>query len=107
MPDRPQNRRSKLISDQAADWLVILDSGDMSDEEKLGYVRWLKQSPAHVRAILELMNLKELLKETNMGGVEMPPAPDIPADATNVVALPPSVPRQQEDPVEEPAENEK
>jgi transmembrane sensor len=107
MPDRPQNRRSKIISDQAADWLVVLDSGDMTDEQKLAYVRWLKQSPAHVRAILELMNLKELLKETNMGGVEMPPGPDIPADAANVVALPPSVPRPQEEPAEEHAENEK
>lgn len=107
MPDRPQKRRSKLISEQAADWLIILDSGDMSDEQKLGYVRWLKQSPAHVRAILELMNLKELLKETNLGGVELPPGPEIPADAENVVALPPVFPREEEDDVAEPAANEK
>lgn len=111
MPDRPQNRKPKSVSEQAADWLIALKGGDMTEEEKLAYVRWLKQSPKHVREILELVNLEQLLHDTKVGGIELPPEPDIPPDAHNVVALPPVPPREAEDEdednLEEPAAHEK
>ncbi|MFC4313340.1 FecR/PupR family sigma factor regulator [Steroidobacter flavus] len=107
MPDRPQKRkskssgRSKSISEQAADWLVALRAEDVTEEQKLGYVRWLKQSPKHIREVLELVTLEQLLKDTRVGGIELPPEPDIPADATNVVALPPVPPREEDEDDEE------
>lgn len=107
MPDRPQNRRSKSISEQAADWLIAIKGGDLSEEQKLKYVRWLKQSPKHIREMLELVSLEQLLHDTKVGGLELPPEPDIPPEATNVVALPPVPLREEEDDLEEPAENEK
>jgi ferric-dicitrate binding protein FerR (iron transport regulator) len=80
---------------------MALRSEDVTEEEKLGYVRWLKQSPKHIREILELVSLEQLLKDTKVGGIELPPEPDIPADATNVVALPPVPPRDHDDEEEE------
>jgi ferric-dicitrate binding protein FerR (iron transport regulator) len=105
MPNRPQKRkpksksssRSRSISEQAADWLVVLRSEEVTEEQKLGYVRWLKRSPKHIREVLELVQLEQLLKDTRVGGLELPPGPDIPADATNVVALPPVPPREADE----------
>jgi ferric-dicitrate binding protein FerR (iron transport regulator) len=53
MPDRPQNRKPKSISEQAADWLIAVKGGDMTEEEKLAYVRWLKQSPKHIVSVTQ------------------------------------------------------
>lgn len=68
MSDRPHNRMSKLISEEAAEWLVCLKAG-MTSGERLEYVRWLKQSPAHVRAMLELASLEGLLRRSDLGGI--------------------------------------
>lgn len=68
MSDRPHNRMSKLISEEAAEWLVCLRAG-MSNGERLEYVRWLKQSPAHVRAMLELASLEGLLRRSDLDDI--------------------------------------
>lgn len=69
MADRPHNRMSKLISEEAAEWLVCLRAGNMTSGDRLEYVRWLKQSPAHVRAMLELASLEGLLRRSDLGGI--------------------------------------
>jgi len=66
MPDRPQNDEPTSISEEAADWLVLIRAGEMSDEEKLAYIHWLKQSPDHIREILELVNLEQMLRQTHV-----------------------------------------
>jgi ferric-dicitrate binding protein FerR (iron transport regulator) len=53
------------ISEAAADWLVLIRAGEMSDEEKLAYIHWLKESPDHIREILELVSLEQLLRQTH------------------------------------------
>jgi ferric-dicitrate binding protein FerR (iron transport regulator) len=60
---------SKLISEQAAEWLVSIRAGRLTSAERLEYVRWLKQSPAHVRAMLELASLEGLLRRANLSGI--------------------------------------
>ena len=45
MSDRPQNDEPISVSEEAADWLVLIRAGEMSDEQKLAYIHWLKQSP--------------------------------------------------------------
>ncbi len=119
MPDRPQKRKSKpssrakSIREQAADWVVCLSSDDVTEEQRRSYVRWLKQSPKHVREMLEMVNLEQLLQDTRVGGIELPPLPDIPPDAVNVVALPPVPPREEgeeedeDDDLDEPTANQK
>lgn len=71
MLDRRQHRMSERISEQAAEWLVSFRAGSLSHAEKREYVRWLKQSPAHVRAMLELVSLDGLLRRCDLSG--MPP----------------------------------
>lgn len=74
MPDRPQNSRSKLASEQAADWLLRSRDGGLNVADRHEYVRWLKQSPAHVREMLESAALEELLRSADLG--DLPPPAD-------------------------------
>ena len=88
MPDRPENIKHRLISEEAADWLVRLREGGSSD--RLDYVRWLKQSPAHVRAMLEFASLEGLLRSADLSGLP-PPGGEfrMPASLSSVVELNP------------------
>jgi ferric-dicitrate binding protein FerR (iron transport regulator) len=99
MPDRPQNEESTSISEQAADWLVLVRAGEMSDQEKLDYIHWLKKSPAHIREMLELVNLEEMVRETH----PPPPQAEAPSEASKVVDLPAGK-QQEEADLEMPAE---
>jgi transmembrane sensor len=65
MSDRPQDNEPTSISEEAADWLVLIRAGEMSDAEKLAYIHWLKRSPDHIREILELVNLEQMLRATH------------------------------------------
>lgn len=87
MSDRPQNDDPQSISEQAADWLVLIRAGDMSEQERLDYIHWLKRSPAHVQEILELVSLEQMLRDTHAGGLVSPPEAD-PTDAAKVLELP-------------------
>lgn len=71
MPDRPHNQMSKIIGEEAARWYVCLREGNPSGADRLNYVRWLKKSPAHVRAMLEVALVEDLLRRSNLRG--MPP----------------------------------
>ena len=100
MSDRPQNHRSKLISEQAADWLLRFREDGLSIAERHEYVRWLKQSPAHVREMLELAALEGLLRSSDL--TDMPPPRDktgTPDGVLSIVDLIP--PRAKEEPTEE------
>lgn len=91
MPDRPQDRKATLISEEAADWLVILKEGSPRFGERRRYVRWLKQSPAHISEILRLSTLDGLLRKTDLEGILTGPEEEGPPQTSNVVAL---LPRQ-------------
>lgn len=84
MSDRPQNEDPTSISEAAADWLLLIRAGEMSDEEKLAYIHWLKQSPDHIREILELVSLEQMLRETHAEPSEPETPPD---EASKVVDL--------------------
>lgn len=85
MPDRPQDRESTLISEQAADWLVYLKEGSLGVNERRRYVRWLKQSPAHIAEVLRLSNLDGLLRTTDLDDILPLPVEADPPDASNVI----------------------
>lgn len=91
MPDRPQDRKATLISEEAADWLVILKEGNGRFGERRRYVRWLKQSPAHIAEILRLSTLDGLLRKTDLEGLLTGAEEVDPSQTSNVVDL---VPRQ-------------
>lgn len=67
MSDRPENIKQRLISVEAADWLLRLREGSLRDRQE--YVRWLKQSPEHVREMLELTSLEGLLRTADLTGI--------------------------------------
>lgn len=89
-----------MISEEAADWFVCIQSGEMTDDEKRGYVRWLKTSPAHIREMLELVNLKQMLKAAHPAtpkSAEAKPAEPASSASTpsNVIPLTPVKQRQE------------
>ncbi len=87
MSDRPQNDDPQSISEQAADWLVLIRAGEMSEQERLDYIHWLKRSPRHVREILELVTLERMLRETHPGGLVSSPGAG-PTEASKVLDMP-------------------
>lgn len=91
MPDRPQDLEARRISEEAADWLVCLRGGPVGLDGRRRYVRWLKQSPAHVHAMLELFYLDDLLRHSGLHRTPPAPEPAKPPQTSNVVDL---MPRQ-------------
>jgi transmembrane sensor len=87
MPDRPQNSQSKLISEQAADWLLRFADGGLSAGDRRGYVRWLKASPHHVREMLEVASLKDLLRSADLSDLDPPPGSGAPQGEFSIVDL--------------------
>lgn len=54
---REENRH---LAELAAEWLCRMETADRN--EKAQFVRWLKQSPAHVREMLIAMAWNDLLR---------------------------------------------
>src|SRR5687767_5812454 len=53
---RPLNRQ---ILDEASEWLVELNTGDADQAARQRFDAWLRASPEHMRAYLELLPLWE------------------------------------------------
>jgi ferric-dicitrate binding protein FerR (iron transport regulator) len=85
MPGRPQDRKSMLISEEAAGWLVCLRETDVGVSERRQYVRWLKQSPAHIAEMLLLSSVDGLLRNTNLDGISSSQNEEDREEASNVV----------------------
>lgn len=66
MFDRPHNDIAELTCAQAAEWLICIHAGKLSSSDRLKYVRWLKRSPVHVRAMLELSLLAAELRSSDL-----------------------------------------
>lgn len=63
------------IDDQAAAWLVRLDSDDpLSDDERARMAEWLQRSPAHRERLLELAELWEKLNALTELAVPLAPS---------------------------------
>jgi ferric-dicitrate binding protein FerR (iron transport regulator) len=62
MSERPHDEISERIGAQAAEWLVCLQAGELNRSERRKYAQWLKRSPVHVRAMLELAALSGQLR---------------------------------------------
>lgn len=78
MSNRPHNELPELIREQAAEWLVCLQADELSFGDRLKYVQWLKRSPVHVRAMLELASLEGQLRSSDLSDMSTGgnPSPD-------------------------------
>ncbi len=54
-----------LLAERAAEWLHRLPNADT--QQRKHFVRWLKESPKHVREMLLAMRCDELLRSTRPG----------------------------------------
>lgn len=96
MLDRPDNIKHKSISEEAADWLLRLRTGNLPLGERHEYVRWLKRSPEHVREMLEVASLEDLLRGADLSGLSPPQGPSggVSDQSSSIVEL---IPRHQEE----------
>lgn len=77
------HKEVRLLAEQAAEWLYRLETADL--EEKTTFVRWLRQSPLHVREILIAAAWNDVLRGADPNHLR-----DIDALATkgaNVISL--------------------
>jgi transmembrane sensor len=82
-PDTNRELRTKA-AEQAAQWLVGMQSGDMSSQERAEFIDWLRASPLHVSEMLHAFRLhRDLIAFADWHGVEA--ADDL--DASRVVSL--------------------
>src|ERR1700693_3781593 len=82
-PDTTCELRPKA-AEQAAQWLVCIQSGDMSSQERAEFIDWLRASPLHVSEMLHASRLhRDLIAFPNWHGVDA--ADDL--DAGRVVSL--------------------
>lgn len=48
---------SESALEQAAQWIAMLDSNNLTDTDRLNFYSWLQQHPSHQSAFLELSEL--------------------------------------------------
>jgi transmembrane sensor len=52
-----ERKRRVAVSEQAAEWLLRTKDAEMSQAERLEFVRWLRESPVHVAEMLRIAQL--------------------------------------------------
>jgi ferric-dicitrate binding protein FerR (iron transport regulator) len=60
------DRKSALISEEAAEWFVRLRDDNLGPDERRRYVRWLKQSSTHTAEMLRVRQLAHWLREAKL-----------------------------------------
>src|SRR5882762_9273334 len=78
-PQESKPQRNSQILEEAADWLVEFSAGEADAGARQGFDTWLRTSPEHVRAYLELVPIWE-------EGAQPPPHPDAGPDALIALA---------------------
>lgn len=82
MADREQ--RQSRIAEEAADWLLRLESGSLSSEQRAGFVDWLRESPHHVAEMLRVAKLHNALAKFGqwdaLPTADLSTSPDLPLD---------------------------
>lgn len=76
--------RRQQVSEEAAEWLLHLQSGDLSAEQRARFVDWLRESPLHVNEMLRVGQMQVMLREFD-GWNEVAPLAAQPA--STVIAL--------------------
>jgi transmembrane sensor len=67
MTDRiDENPPMMSIPEQAAEWLLRWQAGDVSIAERYEYLQWLKTSPVHIAEMLRICRLHSWLKDTKL-----------------------------------------
>lgn len=80
---RPRNdRKSVLISEEAAEWFVRLKDDPLGADERRRYVRWLKRSATHTAEMLRVRQLANWLHDAKLERLLSHPGPK-----SNVIEL--------------------
>jgi transmembrane sensor len=63
------DRKSELISEEAAEWFVRLKDDHLGADERRRYVHWLKQSSTHTAEMLRIRQLAHWLRDAKLEGL--------------------------------------
>jgi transmembrane sensor len=82
LADRQQ--RQTRIAEEAADWLLRLEAGNLSTEQRAGFVDWLRESPHHVAEMLRVAKLHNALGKFSqwdaLPAADLPTSRELPLD---------------------------
>ena len=72
------------MAEEAADWLLRLEGGELSGEQRAGFVDWLRESPQHVAEMLRVAKLRNALVKFGQWDAlpvgDLSASPDLPLD---------------------------
>jgi transmembrane sensor len=66
MTDRIDENPPMSIPEQAAEWLLRWQAGDVNVAERYEYLQWLKTSPVHIAEMLRICRLHSWLKDAKL-----------------------------------------
>ena len=66
MNRRREGQVNALITEQAAEWFIHLAADDLSPTECREYAAWLKESPRHVAAMIDVYRVHGLLRQSKL-----------------------------------------
>src|SRR6266446_5112724 len=62
---QPKPKLNRLILDEASDWFVDFRVGDVDSQARERFDLWLRQSPQHIRAYMEIAKTYVVLPTLN------------------------------------------
>jgi len=86
--------RRQRMTEEAGEWLLRLQQGELSKEQRAQFVDWLRETPVHVTELLRVSQVDSVLREYD-GWKDLAPV-DLQEPAANVVKL--DVVRERETP---------
>ena len=86
------DEKRRHVAEEAAEWLLRLQRGDLSKEQRAQFVDWLREAPVHVKEMLRVSQVDTVLREFD-GWQNV--APLDPQHSTPVVMLDVARERQQ------------
>lgn len=96
----PQRRATHELSNEAAEWFVLLRDDRLGLRHRQRNVRWLKQSPDHIAELLRIQQVYKVLRAAKLEDRAPHPSRSDDEPASNVIELarrlpptPPELPR--------------
>lgn len=77
--------RRQRVAEEAAEWLLRLQQGELPKEQRAQFVDWLRETPLHVTELLRVSQVDSVLRDYD-GWKDLAPA-ELPQPSTNVVKL--------------------
>jgi len=88
--------RRRRVAEEAGEWLLRLQRGDLSKEQRAEFVDWLREAPVHVTEMLRVSQVDAVLREFG-GWQDIAPLGPMQSSSSTVVTM--GVPQERAEPM--------